>query len=229
MLLRAAIVMLVMLNLGAAGWWWLQPVPAPAFAAAGPGLQLVSEAPAGHAQRAAPASPQDEAPAANPEPRTQAEPGLPVAAPICLRLGPFAEDAARTAAAARLTAAGLAPVAREEPARAASGWNVYLPPQPSREAAQALADKLKADGVADLYVLVQGEAANSIALGRFSSEAGALRRQQQLQAKGVQARIEATGGGPAQRWLDVRLPAQRSRTDIARIAPARPLDCARLR
>ena len=48
MLLRAAIVILVMLNLGAAGWWLFQPQPgvAAGMATAAPGLRLLKEVPA---------------------------------------------------------------------------------------------------------------------------------------------------------------------------------------
>lgn len=74
-----------------------------------------------------------------------------------------------------------------------------------------------------------GEEANSIALGRFSSEAGARRRLEELQGKGVQARAEPVGGTPAQAWLDARLPAEVAPASLARIAPSQPLDCAQLR
>ncbi|QNN45503.1 SPOR domain-containing protein [Thermomonas brevis] len=231
MLLRASIVMLVMLNLGAAGWWAFRPEArraAPAADAA-KSLRLLEESsppmPAIATQSAIPPAPASPAPAATP---TQATADVP-AAPVCLRFGPFADAAAREVARATLQGIGAQATAHDVPARGVRGWKVFLPAQPSREAAQALAEKLKASGISDLFVMAQGEDANSIALGRFSSEAGARHRQTELQGKGVQARVEPIGGTPAQAWLDARLPANADRVALAKLAPAQPLDCARLR
>lgn len=246
MLLRAAIVILLMLNLGAAGWWLFQPLPAAAVAAPSPGLRLLAEArraPAATATATATPSvptPAPPSPAATPA----TSPVVPAAmdasaapamaataaqAPACLRFGPFPDAAARSVARTALAAAGVATVAYDERARGVRGWKVFLPVQPSREAAVALAEQLKGAGVADLFVMTQGADANSIALGRFSSEPGARRRQAELRGKGVQAQVEPVGGTPAQAWLDARLPANAERAALARIARSQPLDCAQLR
>lgn len=241
MLLRAAIVILVMLNLGAAGWWLFQPVPAAGAttAAAAPGLWLLREAaPAATAPASTTPSPAVAPPIrpAAPAVTVAATPPAPSAstaaaeqAPVCLRFGPFADPAARTSARTALATAGVTATAFDERARGVRGWKVFLPAQPSREAAVALAERLKAAGVADLFVMAQGADANSIALGRFSSETGARRRQAELQGKGVQAQVEPVGGTPAQAWLDARLPAGADRAALARIARSQPLDCAQLR
>lgn len=234
MLLRAAIVMLLMLNLGAAGWWLFQP---PARAAATdegtPTLRLLGERDAVAAPASVASVPMQPAPATDmpPAPAVPAEPvpaPTPTDAPlVCLRFGPFADAAARARAADALVGLGATAVLpRDLPGRASRGWKVFLPAQPSREAAQALVKQLEAAGVRDLFVMAQGEAANSIALGRFSTEAGARRRQAELQAKGVQASAEPVGGTPAQAWLDARLPAAVDSAALARIAPSRPMDCA---
>lgn len=243
MLLRAAIVILVMLNLGAAGWWLFQPSPAAGAtsAAAAPGLRLLREAaPAGAEPAAASATPSPVIAAVG-APATPAVAAAsttsgsitPVAAgeqaPACLRFGPFADPAARNSARAALAASGVTATAFDERARGVRGWKVFLPAQPSREAAVALAERLKAGGVADLFVMTQGADANSIALGRFSSETGARRRQAELQGKGVQAQVEPVGGTPAQAWLDARLPPTADRAALARIARSQPLDCSQLR
>ena len=232
MLLRATIVMLLMLNLGAAGWWLFQPpARATAIADATPSLRLLQErnaAPAPTASVPAPAAPALDMPPAPTAPAQVAPvPSPATTAPVCLRFGPFADGAARNAAGSalgRLGATALSP--HDAPARGARGWKVFLPAQPSREAAQALAKQLEAAGVRDLFVMAQGEEANSIALGRFSTEAGARRRQAELQAKGVQASAEPVGGTPAQAWLDARLPAATDSVALARIAPSRAVDCA---
>ena len=235
MLLRAAIVILVMLNLGAAGWWLFRPLPAATTAAAspGPGLRLLREA-APEVARAA--APPPAAIAASPSTPAVADAAtVPQAAaptsqvPVCLRFGPFADPAARNGARSALATAGVTAVAFDERARGVRGWKVFLPAQPSREAALARAEQLKSAGISDLFVLTQGEDVNSIALGRFSSEAGARKRQAELRGKGVQAQVEPVGGTPAQAWLDARLPAAADRAALARIARSQPLDCAQLR
>jgi hypothetical protein len=225
MLLRAAIVMCVMLNLGAAGWWVWQPLAAPAqttINATAPSLQLVDEQPpAAAVDTAAPAEPAV-------TPATVATPTV-AAAAVCLRFGPFASSSARDAARVRLQQAGVEPRPHDSPAREVRGWKVYLPAQASREAALALAEKIKSAGVADLFVMTQGDDINSIALGRFGSEPAAQRRQSELQGKGFSAQVAAIGGIPAQTWLDARLPQSAHRVDLVRIAPAQPLDCSALR
>lgn len=218
MLLRATIVMLVMLNLGAAGWWVFQPAAKPVAAVTAPALRLLAEAGAPPPAAAA-------APAAVPDQDLRQD----TPAEACLRFGPFADVPAREAAQRALARAGVSVRVQAEGVRAARGWKVYLPAQATPEAAQALAARLKAAGVSDLFVMNKGADANSIALGRFSSEDAARRRQAELQGKGVQALAEPVGGTSAQAWLDARLPASIDPATLAAIAPAQPLDCAALR
>ena len=237
MLLRAAIVMLVMLNLGAGGWWLWQPTASArtgAVNASGPQLHLVGEvtqpkspvaaAPAPAATVVAPP-----AETAKPTAATASAVAATEATAVCLRFGPFADAAARETARGRLQQAGVSAHGHDERAREVRGWKVFLPPQASREAAQALAERIKATGVSDLLVMNQGEDSNSIALGRFGTEAAAQRRQAELVGKGFAAQVAAIGGTPAKVWLDARLPASADRVGLVRIAPARPLDCATLK
>ena len=237
MLLRAAIVMLVMLNLGAAGWWAFRPEARAVQPAAGDSLRLLAEAAPGSAPAprpvaaaVAPAADQaDQASVANVAKVASDAPTDVSAAATCLRFGPFADASAGEALRATLQGMGAQATVRSEPARGVRGWKVFLPPQPSRAAAQAQAEQLKAAGISDLFVMAQGEDANSIALGRFSSEKGARQRQAELQSKGVQAQVAPVGGTPAQGWVEARIPAQVDRAALARLAPGQPLACARLR
>lgn len=224
MLLRAAIVMLVMLNLGAAGWWVLQPAPKPVLEGAhAPSLQLLNEAGAHLPVMAGPVA------AATVMPAAVAKQDAPALATACLRFGPFAHPAARDAARARLLQAGVSAQTYDSPVKDVRGWKVFLPAQASHDATLALADKLKASGLTDLFVMAQGDAVNSIALGRFGSEAAAQRRQAEVVSKGFAAQVAAVGGTPAQHWLDARLPQTADRVNLVRIAPAQPLDCSALR
>ena len=237
------IVMLVMLNLGVGIWWAVRPseraeVAATTARADAPTLRLLNEAPPPVASPApaavnavtmppVAATPAVETPAA---PAPVPEPEAPVqAAPVCLRFGPFDSTAARDAARNTLAGLGVQGVPRESTARPARGWKVSIAPQASREAAVALAERIKAAGVSDLYVMGEGDDTNSIALGRYGSEDAARRREADLRAKGFPAQAAPLGAVPTQAWLDARLPDGVSRDRLAGVAAARSLDCAGLR
>lgn len=239
MILRAAIVFLLMLNLGVAAWWLagsgVRAVqPAHVADASQPGLRLVDEpvvakpvaAPATSGLAAAGLAPAVGTPTPAEQPPITVAPV--VATALCLSFGPFADAATRDAVRPRLQALSQKLVARDAQARAARGWRVYMPPLATREAAQALVEKIKAAGINDWYIIANGDEANSVALGRYGSEESARRREAQLAAKGFTARAEPLGDTPPQWWLDARFPPDASRTALAGIAPSRPLDCSRL-
>ena len=233
MLLRATLVILVMLNLGAALWWisGAQGAVAPpaAVTADAPQLRLLHEAVPAPVETTTPAQPMPAA--AEPSSGSGvagARMDVP-AAPMCLRFGPFADAAASQAAGGALARVGVRTIARQTPARATRGWKVATSPFASREAAVAVAERLRAAGVSDLYVMGEGPDANSIALGRYGSEDAARRRQADLRGKGVEAIAQPLGGGPMQEWLDARLPAGTDPASLPQVAPARALDCATLR
>lgn len=230
MILRAAIVFLLVLNLGIAMWWAsggnAMPAPVTTPMPAGvPGLRMVSET--GATRPAAPIPAAVASVPATPEPAP-----VPVEAATgehCLRFGPFADPAARDAARSALAAAGVPAQPRESPARPGRGWKVYLPAFPTREQARAMGERIKAAGISDWYVLNEGADANSIALGRYGGEEAARRREAELKAKGIPAVAEPLGETAAQSWLDARLPADVQRSALADIAPSKSVDCAKLR
>ena len=233
MLLRATLVILVMLNLGAALWWisGAQGAVAPpaAVTADAPQLRLLHEAVPAPVETTTSAQPMPAA--AEPSSGSGvagARMDVP-AAPVCLRFGPFADAAASQAAGGALARVGVRTIARQTPARATRGWKVATSPFASRQAAVAVAERLRAAGVSDLYVMGEGPDANSIALGRYGSEDAARRRQADLRGKGVDAIAQPLGGGPMQEWLDARLPAGTDPASLPQVAPARALDCATLR
>ncbi|MDI1254118.1 SPOR domain-containing protein [Thermomonas sp.] len=234
MILRAAIVFLFVLNLGVAAWWLSSAglraaTSAPVVDSSQPGLRLVNEpvAPPVHASSPAPAA----MPAAISTTAAEkpAAPPVPVAATaLCLSFGPFADAAARDAARPKLQLLAQKLVARDSQARSTRGWRVYMPALVTREAAQALVDKIKAAGINDWYIIANGSEANSIALGRYGSQESARRRQAQLTSKGFTARAEPLGDTPPQWWLDARFAPDASHATLAAIASSKPLDCARL-
>ncbi len=242
MLVRALIVLLIALNLGAAAWWIARPAPpAPAAEALPPGvarLQLVDEsrrigerapAPAAALPSAATAQAAPPIAAAKPLPNATAnaasKPAAPLAAPApaaapaaappvpalaaapkpqCFSIGPFADADAADAARAKLQPLAQKLVARTQSSSTSRGWRVYLPPAASATEAQATAQRIRAAGFDDLFVMSGGSDANGIALGRFRNEESARRRGAALAAAGFAARVESLDGGAGgATWFDV--------------------------
>ncbi|CAN4280669.1 SPOR domain-containing protein [Pseudoxanthomonas sp. LjRoot125] len=220
MLIRALIVLLVVLNLGAAAWWLTRPAPAPepppALPAGVARLQLVGE----------------EAPAA-PLPASPAPTLVPPAPAVCFSLGPFTSEAAAIQARDALGADLLRSRLREAPGASASGYQVVMPPAASLEEAQATAARIGAAGFDDFLVVRQGDQANGIALGRYRSRDAAERRIAELQAGGFTAQLQPVGrAGPSLWWLDTGAAEGADPAALARrasSAPPQPLECTALR
>lgn len=235
MLIRALIVLLIVLNVGVAAWWISRPEPSPSALPAQPEgvpkLQLLSESPSEGGKTAAPPLAQAPAPVTPPPPvAATAEPAKPAQ---CFSVGPFADRAAAGSAAARLGSQITRGKPREVPGKTAQGYNVVLPPQADREAAQALAQRIGAAGFDDYLVVNSGAQANGIALGRYRSREGAERRQTALRAAGFDAQLQPIGDeGAAQWWLDVAAAAGATASGLrsgAGASQSRSLDCALLR
>ena len=252
MLIRALIVLLIALNLGAAAWWISRPAPQPRVLPEQPAgvarLQLLGESGVAAAKAAPPVAVPAPAAASTPagtapieatstEAASTETAPAPVAATAaaaqCFSIGPFDSDAAANAATARIAGQAARIRPREVPGRQASGYNVLLPPLPDREAAQALAQRIGAAGFDDYLVINGGAQANGIALGRYGSREGAERRQSTLKAAGFDAQVQAVGNeGPRQWWLDIAAIEGASAAQLKRSADAtqsRSLDCAVLR
>lgn len=228
MVARALLLLLLVLNVGVAAWWLLRPADPPAAIAlpgTAPWLRLAGELPVASASIASSTAASMPRAAAT---VAAAQAPAKAAAMRCVRLGPFASDAALAHAQSALQPLVRRMAVASVPA-SSHGWRVWLPPQASRDAAQAMATRIGAAGFSDYYVVPDGSEANSIALGRYGNAESAQRRQAQLQAAGFAAQAEALGA--VTRWIDVEsLPA----TDDAGLragsgaAQARALDCTRL-
>lgn len=218
MIARMLLVLLVVLNLGVAAWWALHraaPPPAsPPLDRAIPTLELMRGADA--APRTNVATSPIESPIPEPAPPTvatiepdAAAPAAPPSAPVCARFGPYTDEASAQTARGRLVMPGVQAAVRSVGNTNARGYNVFMSPLATREAAVAMAERLRAAGFNDLVLRNEGEAANGIALGRFGSETNARRHQAALQAKGFSAEVAPVGGDAAavRYWLEVTAPA----------------------
>lgn len=179
----------------------LKPGDAKPLAAAQAKPAQANPAPTQPAADVAPtdAKPADAAPATAAVPAPAAE--APAAKPQCFSVGPFADAAAADVARSKLQALAQKVSSRTLSAGGNSrGWRVYLPAA-NAEAAQAAAQRIRAAGFSDLFVM-SGADANAIALGRFRSEESARRRGDELAAKGFAVKVEALGESGGQVWLD---------------------------
>jgi hypothetical protein len=258
MLTRALIVMLVVLNLGVAAWWWWRPALPPnaddAPRASGIArLQLLQERGelAGHASPSAAdattsATAATKPLAANPltantagadqagtDQATANQPNADIAAAErCYRFGPFADEAALTAARNVLQPRALRLREQTAPAARGRGWRVAIGPLADRAEANALAERIKQAGFGDLFVTGQGTEPAAIALGQFSNEDRAQRHATNLRDAGFAARAEPLGGTePAARWLLVAAAAGFDAAAARRAsaaAQAGATDCAAL-
>lgn len=238
MYLRALIVLLVAMNIGVALWWLLRPeaaaAPGSRLAPDVPRLVLASEA----ADRALDTAARDaaNARAQAQAPLSDADAGAPggdvdLDGLRCFSIGPWAQPADAGTALAMLQA--QVPLARvREAPTGASGWQVMLPPQPDRDAAQAVVARLQAAGFNDHFIISQGADANAIALGRFGAEMPARRHEAALREAGFQAVAEALGATGSEAWIDLAADMDLDPEQVREVADAgrvEPLDCARLR
>lgn len=182
---------LVLANVGAAMWlrWYTEPpvnedVARPAFNA--DKLKLLGES--------------GVRPKARPQPVEPAPDAAPVSA--CYRAGPYGELDAAVAAGKRLEDRGVASMRREETQRAISGYRVFLPPFPSKQAAEAKRRELNRLGFTD-NALVQEGGRFGISLGLFAIEVNATNHLRRLNARGVRARLEPVQHARAAYWLEL--------------------------
>lgn len=123
----------------------------------------------------------------------------------CLELGPVsAADAARAEEAVNGLAAGLKVALRrtEESAR----WWVYLPPLPTRQAANQRVAELRRQGIEDSSPIVDDpQLRNAISLGVFRSEDAAAKRVEDLRRRGVRGvEVAPREAVPARVYVQLR-------------------------
>ncbi len=158
-----------------------------------------------------------------------AAPPAPSPALRCMTFGPFDNAGSVAAARAALQPLGAQRMRVRDVVDSPRGWSVAIAPQPDRAAADVLAARIRAAGFDDLLVVPSGDAANSIALGRYGSEPAARRREASLRTAGFPVQAQPLGDTSTRHWLDVAAGAGFDAA-AARRAGAAPrvadLDCA---
>lgn len=140
--------------------------------------------------------------------RAQAPASVPVAAAArCYRLGPFAQAGQADAAGRQLAAAGFDFERVAARQTRPETWHVYLPPLPSREAAERRRQELTRLGFRDHALIQEPGLENGISLGVFEVESNARARLAQLARRGVQAQLRPVPVARVVYWLALEPPA----------------------
>ena len=196
------------------------PATAPAVAAAPPAAAAPAIAPAATpaavpAPAAAVAEPAATRPAPKPANVATTEPARPPAPPGCIAWKDLPAPLAGTLLA-RLNSLRVTATRSE----AALKWWVRIPPQGSREQAERTLARLRAQGVADSFIVPSTAATPfAISLGLFKSEKAAQQLLAQLEARGVRnAGIEARTNPDANR-IEARLRPEQA-SALERLHPA---------
>jgi len=224
---------LVLANLAFAAWsaWFAPAEPAEQSSDEGlPVLTLVSEVPQDlHSNSSSvveqPQAPVEEVPAPAvaevPPPVPNHEPDDAVAltqgaeeaalpsvvedAGRCTSVGPFRELSQAAAAAATLRGAGFQPVQRVGEGDVWIGYWVYVPAIATEQEANEILAKVRAEGIADSYVIPNSDSGNLVSLGVFSEISGVSRRRDQVRALGFEPQVVDRTRRATVYWVDVTL------------------------
>ena len=148
---------------------------------------------------------------APPRPEASAAPPKTVAAAradslTCSTVGPFADLADASQAAAALRSADFEPRQRLEQGELWVGYWVSVQNLKSREDAEDAIQTLNEGGITDVYLMPGDDPANVISLGVFSDFQRAQRRSDEVRALGLEPRIDDRKRAGTVYWIDVDLP-----------------------
>ncbi|HEX7044104.1 MAG TPA: SPOR domain-containing protein [Burkholderiales bacterium] len=187
--------LLVLANVGLYMWgrWFHEPLverpPAPLPDVAPEKMKLLSEPGASLTVRAAQSMvPGDEVSASG-------------EAGGCYRLGPFPSLERAQHAAARIESWGIRYVRVPEFRTLNPIWRVYLPPFPSKEAAERRRRELSQLGFKDHAVIHEPGMENAISLGLFAVERNARAHVEDLARRGVRAALQPLPNLQSVYWL----------------------------
>jgi hypothetical protein len=132
--------------------------------------------------------------------------GAAAARPACRSLGPFAEEAAASAAGSVLAGRGFKPSARRVDGSVTDGYWVYIA-APDAAGQRRVLRQLARAGVRDAAIV--GEEANGgrVSAGVFSEQKGAEERAAAVRSAGLEPVLEERHRNTSAWWLDVPLAA----------------------
>lgn len=221
MFFRLLFLLLIALNIGVAAWLafapqvlYVPPVTDPGV----PELHLLSEG-SGPSRSLLPAK------RATAKPQTREQ----VRDERCLSIGPFDTQADTSVAINALTPHVSRVQFRQTQTTQSSGWWVYLPAFPTRDAAIQAARTLSGKGVHDYYVVTAGDRQNTVSLGLFHDPENARRRRDKVAALGFKPDMSERTETLPQYWVDIATPAGKPfdwRAYVTNVAvDAKPASC----
>lgn len=119
----------------------------------------------------------------------------------CYRIGPFAESTQVDKASAVLKEIPLAYERRTEEQTVVTGYRVYLPPLPTREAVEKKRRELGRLGFKDSSVMQDAGMENALSLGLFTVEINAQKHLQALAAKKISAQLQTLSQVRTLHWF----------------------------
>ena len=140
-------------------------------------------------------------------PRSRALPSAAAPAARCTSVGPFRELSQAATAAATLRGAGHQPLQRVAEGDVWIGYWVYIPAIATEQEANDVLAKVRADGIADSYVIPNSDSGNLVSLGVFSEISGVSRRRDQVRALGFEPQVVDRTRRATVYWVDVTLEA----------------------
>jgi len=143
----------------------------------------------------------------------------------CYTIGPFADAKQAQNAHARLDELGLEPQQRTTTDEEVYGYQVLLPPFPSREAALEATRKLAGKGIKDYFIIVSDpELENAVSLGLFREKRYAVRHTQYLEKLGFEPDMRLRTRERTRYWQDYRDPQRRVTAELLEsLAAGQPL------
>lgn len=121
----------------------------------------------------------------------------------CYTIGPLDNEDDISALGAWFNAQGSQATLRDDERREVSSTWVFMPPQESRDAANALVREMEAANIEDIYVIPRGDMANAISLGLFSQNETLERRVTQLESRGFTPSVLPRYRTVTASWFDV--------------------------
>jgi hypothetical protein len=143
-------------------------------------------------------------------------------ADVCLEWGPLS-DAERTRALADLDPLGLGKLVSQKKVEATTTYWTFIPPFATKAAATKRLDELKAEGLADAFIVDGGAQRFAISLGAWRSEDAANVAQSALSKRGITGvRVAPRQQTVVETALVVRDPQTSAVTRIKELSAAYP-------
>jgi hypothetical protein len=124
---------------------------------------------------------------------------------LCSSVGPFRELAQAATAAANLRAAGYEPTQRVAEGDIWIGYWVYVDAITTENDANEILEKIRANGIADSYVIPNSDSGNLISLGVFSEISGVTKQRDKVRELGYEPKVVDRTRRATVYWVDVVL------------------------